>query len=90
MVLTYRVNFVDKNVGDKTVKFKTEISLIILSIVLYILSAFCYSYEAVTEGIAGTYYPYQDYAFPLIVVASLLLLIAAILYSKGQKQSNYR
>jgi uncharacterized membrane protein len=85
LVLTYRVNFVDKNVGDKTVKFKTEISLLMLSIVLYILSAFCYSYETVNEGIAGTYYPYQEYAFLLIAVASLLLLIAAILYSKRQK-----
>ncbi|MGB9714668.1 MAG: hypothetical protein ACPLZC_06825 [Candidatus Bathyarchaeales archaeon] len=66
-------------------KFKAEISLLILSITLYILSAFCYSYEAVAEGITGTYYPYQDYAFPLIAVASVLLLMAAILYSKRQK-----
>jgi hypothetical protein len=53
-----------------------------LSIGLYVLSAFCYSYEAVTEGITSVYYPYQDCAFQLIAVASVLLLIAAIAYSK--------
>jgi uncharacterized membrane protein len=66
-------------------KFKTEISLLVLSIALYILSAYCYSYEALAEGTASIYYPYKDYAVPLIVVASALLVIAAISYSKRRK-----
>ena len=72
---------------ETSVKFKTEISLLMLSIALYILSAFCYSYEALAEGTASVYYPYQGYAVPLTVTASALLLVAAILYSKRQKQS---
>ena len=62
-------------------RFKTEISLLLLAIILYILSAFCYSYEA--KGMLPVInYPYRDYALPLAIIASVLLVIAAILYSK--------
>jgi hypothetical protein len=63
-------------------KFKTEISLLMLSIAIYILSAYCYSYEVLAEGTTSLNYPYKDYAFLLVVFASALLLIAAISYSK--------
>jgi hypothetical protein len=64
-------------------KFKTEIFLLLLAIILYIVSAFCYSYEAPWEGnIPVLNYPYRDFAIPLAGVASALLVIAAILYSK--------
>jgi hypothetical protein len=53
-------------------KFKTEISLLLLAIILYVASAFCYSYEE----------PWKDFAIPLAGVASALLVIAGILYSK--------
>jgi hypothetical protein len=53
-------------------KFKTEISLLLLAIIIYVASAFCYSHEA----------PWKDFAIPLAGVASVLLVIAAILYSK--------
>jgi len=64
-------------------KFKTEITLLLSAIGLYILSAFCYSYEALREGwLPFINYPYKDYALPLAVLASILLVIAAISYSK--------
>jgi len=64
-------------------KFKTEIFLLLLAIILYIVSAFCYSYEASWEGnIPVLNYPHRDFAIPLAGVASALLVIAAILYSK--------
>ena len=62
-------------------KFKTEISLLILAIILYIVSAFFYSYEP-QDWLPLVNYPYRDYAIPLAIVASVLLVIAAILYSK--------
>lgn len=64
-------------------KFKTEISLLLLAIILYILSAFCYSLEESSQDMLPVInYPYIDYALPLAVIASVLLVIAAILYSK--------
>jgi len=64
-------------------KSKTEIFLLLLAIILYIVSAFCYSYEAPWEdNLPVLNYPYSDFAIPLAGVASALLVIAAILYSK--------
>ncbi len=64
-------------------KFKTEIFMFLSAIILYVVSAFCYSYEAPQEDMLPVInYPYQDYAIPLAGVASVLLVIAAILYSK--------
>ena len=62
---------------EKKLKFKTEIFLLSLAIILYFVSAFCYSYEVGSEGI-----PYKGYAIPLAVAASLLLVLAALLYLK--------
>jgi uncharacterized protein (UPF0333 family) len=53
-------------------KFKTEISLLLLAILVYVVSAFCYFYEG----------SWKDFAIPLAGVASALLVIAGILYSK--------
>jgi hypothetical protein len=64
-------------------KFKTEIALFLLAILLYIISVFCYYYEASWEGnIPVLNYPHRDFAIPLAAVASALLVVAAILYSK--------
>jgi predicted membrane channel-forming protein YqfA (hemolysin III family) len=65
-------------------KFKAEIVLLVLTITLYIAGAYCYSYEAPQEGRLpyNLSYPYREYAIPLVVVASVLMLIAAVLYSK--------
>jgi len=67
----------------KKLKFKTEIFLLSLAIILYFVSAFCYSYEVGSEGIPSAMnYPYKGYAIPLAVAASLLLVLAALLYLK--------
>jgi hypothetical protein len=64
-------------------KFKTEISILLIAILLYVASAFCYFYEAAWGGnIPVLSYPYRDYAIPLAGVASAFLVIAGILYSK--------
>jgi len=64
-------------------KFKAEIVLLILAIILYLASAYCYFYEARQEGwLPYINYPYKEYAIPLVVVASVFVIIAAILYSK--------
>jgi hypothetical protein len=65
-------------------QFKTEISLLLAAILLYVGSAICYSYAAPAQGwgdpAVGT--PYKIYSFPLIAVASVFLAFAAIFYSK--------
>jgi hypothetical protein len=64
-------------------KFKTEISLLLLAIMIYVVSAFCYFYEASWEGsLPVLNYPYRDFAIPLVGVASALLVVAVILYSR--------
>lgn len=63
----------------KPMKFKTEIFLLLLAIALYLVSAFFYFYEMPSQS---TSYPYRDYAIPLTIVASALLVVGAILYSK--------
>jgi LPXTG-motif cell wall-anchored protein len=73
--------------GRMQVKYKVEISLLLLSIALYLLSLFCYFYEAPWEGmIPVTNYPYQKFALPLAGAASALLIIAAILYLKRKRK----
>lgn len=64
-------------------KFKTEIFMLLLAIIVYIASALCYFYEASWQNmLPAINYPYRDYAIPLAIAASALLIIAAILYSK--------
>jgi hypothetical protein len=64
-------------------KFKLEISLLVSAILLYVLGAFCYSYESSAQGLAQyVVNPYRIYAFPLTAIASIFLAIAAILYPR--------
>jgi LPXTG-motif cell wall-anchored protein len=69
------------------VKYKVEISLLLISIALYLVSLFCYFYEAPWEDMLPKInYPYQKFALPLAGVASALLIIAAILYLKRKQK----
>lgn len=64
-------------------RFKAEIVLFMLAIVLYLASVYCYFYEARQEGwLPYINYPYKEYTIPLVVIASVFVIIAAILYSK--------
>jgi hypothetical protein len=57
--------------------------MLLTAIVLYIVGAFCYYYERGWEGMLPVInYPYRDFAYPLVGIASILLVVAAILYSK--------
>jgi hypothetical protein len=66
-----------------SLKFKLEISLLLSAILIYVLSAFCYSYESPSqEWVQYIDTPYRVYAFPFTAVASVFLAVAAILYSR--------
>jgi LPXTG-motif cell wall-anchored protein len=68
-------------------KYKIEISLLLLSIALYLISAFCYFYEAPWQDMIPVLnYPYQNFALPLAGFASAFLIIAAILYLKRRRK----
>jgi hypothetical protein len=62
-------------------KFKLEISLLLLSIAMYIASGVCYSYEKAAMT-AVVNYPYRIYVFPLIGVSSAFMVIAGFLISR--------
>jgi hypothetical protein len=57
--------------------------MLLIAIGLYVASVFCYYYEAGWEGMLPVInYPYRAYAYPLATVASIILVVAAILYLK--------
>jgi hypothetical protein len=66
-----------------------EISLLIIAITLFSVSAFFYSYylveDTVSFGISLSSYPYRTYALGLVGVASFLMLTASISFSKRSK-----
>jgi hypothetical protein len=70
-------------------KFKTEICLLLMALVLFAVSAFFYSYQAVSEGLTFSAglgsYPYRGYALTFVGFGSVLTLVASISYSKRSK-----
>jgi hypothetical protein len=74
--------------GDKS-KFKTEMCLLSMAILLFAISAFFYSYQAASEGVALSaslgYYPYRAIALTFVGFGSALTLIASVSYSKRSK-----
>ena len=68
-------------------KFKTEVCLLSLAIVLFAISAFFYSYQ--TNGgnfnLSWASYPYQGYALAFVGFGSLLMVTASVSYSKRGK-----
>jgi hypothetical protein len=69
--------------GSKS-KFKAEIFLLLVAIVLFAVSAFFYSYEGLTSGFD---YPYRGYAISFVGFGSVLMVTATISYSKRSKNS---
>jgi hypothetical protein len=70
--------------GEGTqLKFKAEIFLLLMAIVLFVVSTFFYSYE----GLALFDYPYRPYAIPFVGFGSVLMVTATISYSKRSKNS---
>jgi hypothetical protein len=69
-------------------KFKTELFLLLTSIALFTVSAFCFSYATGNQGLAyalSLTYPYKIYAIPFISCGGALLTVASISYSKRCK-----
>jgi hypothetical protein len=61
-------------------RFKAEIFLLLVAIVLFVVSAFFYSYEGLALG-----YPYRGYAISFVGFGSVLMVTASISYSKRSK-----
>jgi hypothetical protein len=64
-------------------KFKAEIFLLLVAIVLFAVSAFFYSYK----GLALFDYPYRGYAISFVGFGSVLMVTASISYSKRSKNT---
>jgi hypothetical protein len=65
-------------------RFKTEIFLLLVAIVLFTASAFLYSYD-VGLSFALELYPYRDLAISFVGFGSALMIAASISYSKRSK-----
>jgi hypothetical protein len=57
-----------------------------MAIVLFVVSAFFYSYEAVSLAS----YPYRGYAITFVGFGSVLMLTASISYSKRSKNLGHK
>jgi hypothetical protein len=77
-------------------KFKAE-CLLVMSIVLFALSAFFYFYQSASQAVSFSAslgsYPYRVYGITFVGFGSVLMLAASISYSKRSKNlghKNYR
>jgi hypothetical protein len=65
-----------------------------MAIALFALSAFFYSYEAVSEGLSFSAslasYPYRGYAITFVGFGSVLMLAASVSYSKRSKNLGHK
>jgi hypothetical protein len=69
-------------------KFKAEICSLLIAIVLFIVSAFFYSYTPGSENVSFSLafsYPYRGYALTILGFGSVLMTAASISYSKRSK-----
>ena len=73
-------------------KFKAEIFLLLMAIVLFAMSAFLYSYtlQPMAESLTGAdaplpTYPYQSYAISFVGFGSLLMVTAALSFLRRSK-----
>jgi hypothetical protein len=70
-------------------KFKTEVSLLVLAIVLFAVSMFFYSYPsaiAKTASLSSNLaFPYQGVALAFVGIGSISMLVASISYQKKTK-----
>jgi hypothetical protein len=67
--------------------FKIEIFLLLMSIVLFTLSAFCFSYAIGSTAFVNALwsYPYRNYAILFIGFGGGLMTVASVSYSKRSK-----
>jgi hypothetical protein len=86
--LLIKRNIIQLGAVAKVLKFKAEIFLLLTSIVLFTISAFCFSYA--TGNVGLTYalnltYPLRSYAIPFVGFGSALMAVASLSYSKRSK-----
>ncbi|MGB9841845.1 MAG: hypothetical protein ACPLKZ_03875 [Candidatus Bathyarchaeales archaeon] len=75
-------------------KFKTEMCLLVLALVLFGVSSFLYSYQVSSEeltvsAVLGSY-PYRSYALTFLGFGSLLTIVASVSYSKRSRNLEHQ
>ncbi len=72
-------------------RFKTELSMLLAAIALFVVSTICYSYvigpQSLGLALKAVTYPYRAYAVPFLTFGSLIMGIATFSYSKRSKSS---
>jgi hypothetical protein len=78
--------------GENKSKFKAEMCMLVLAIVLFAVSAFFYSYEAASEGLTFSVgsHPYRPVALTFVGFGSVLMLAASVSYSKRSKNLGHK
>ncbi|MGA3060928.1 MAG: hypothetical protein ABSD92_11230 [Candidatus Bathyarchaeia archaeon] len=67
-------------------KFKTEVCLLSLALLLFAISAFFYSYQTGNSNFSLNWsYPYQGYALALVSFGSVLMVTASVSFLKRGK-----
>ena len=69
-------------------KFKTEMCLLLIALILFVVSAFFYSYKPNSEALtfsASLDYPYRVHALTFVGFGSALTFVASVSYSKRSK-----
>jgi hypothetical protein len=68
-------------------KFKTEVCLLSLALVLFVIGAFFYTYQIGSSNVSLTLasYPYQGYALALVSFGFVLMVTASVSYSRHGK-----
>jgi len=72
---------------EGSLKFKTEVALLVAAILLFVTGALFYSYQSIdtaafTQSLA---YPYQNYGLVFACFGSVLMVTASLSYSKRSK-----
>jgi hypothetical protein len=77
-----------------SMKFKTEMCLLVLALVLFAVSSFLYSYQVSSEELTASAAlgncTYRPYALSLVGFGSLLTLAASISFSKRSRNLEHR
>jgi hypothetical protein len=74
-------------------QFKTEISLLIVTMALFAVSAFLYTYQVTTQAASlalsdafnAAGYPYRGFALTFVGAGSILMVAASLSYMKKSK-----
>lgn len=72
-------------------KYKTEFFMLLTAIIMFVVSALCYSYATNTDSFALSIdltYPYRAYAIPFISTGTALMGIASVSFIKKNKAAS--